>query len=229
MCLPRMSIQRGRPDNSGGRQNCLMVWGYGNAELHGNWDDIECDSNRGAFVCGPTGLPPQLQPPPGLPTQLPPGLPTQPPPSQPPSLPLEAPPGQPLLPPPGLPAQLPPSQPSQSSPQPVLGRSLTVLGQDYLLVDAPDQMATWEVARARCQSLGMDLASLSTQEEDTAVLDAVYPIVVAPLDFFWIGGTNSGPDGNWRWSNGAEWSYTRWQVSCASLCLHCYGAGMRRW
>jgi hypothetical protein len=167
-----------------------MVW------LSGEWDDMFC-SDVGAFICGPT-TPEPLQPPLSLPLLPPPGQP------------LLPPPGQPLQPPPSQPAAPPPSQPSQQPTQPATpGFGLTVLGQFYTLFDT-DATSTWDGARKRCQSLGLDLASISTKEMDNALYLEVSR--VATQNWYFVGGTDSGSEGDWRWLNGAPWSHTNWEV-----------------
>jgi hypothetical protein len=98
-------------------------------------------------------------------------------------------------------------------------RPLSVLGTNYYYLG--ESYATWENARAICQSNGLELASIASQ----GVSDALHAAVVAAIGdvSYFIGGTDRGSEGSWRWVDGRPWSYSRWvRPGCApSACPAC--------
>lgn len=61
---------------------------------------------------------------------------------------------------------------------------------------------TWQEAKEYCESLGGHLATITSAEEQSVLnnFDGNY----------WLGGTDSGSEGNWRWITGEAWIYTNW-------------------
>ena len=63
----------------------------------------------------------------------------------------------------------------------------------------------WTEARVHCQDLsaGGDLASVP----DQAANDFLTTLTTEPS---WIGATDEGSEGSWRWSDGSAWGYQNW-------------------
>ena len=61
---------------------------------------------------------------------------------------------------------------------------------------------TWEDARAYCQNLGGELASVTSSE----INDLLTTLTEDPA---WLGGYKDD-DGNWNWSDGSTFGYTNW-------------------
>ena len=66
----------------------------------------------------------------------------------------------------------------------------------------------WEQARTFCQSSGPggDLASVPDLATNR------FLAALAP-SYAWIGATDGGPEGDWRWSDGSPWTFTNWSPS----------------
>ena len=64
---------------------------------------------------------------------------------------------------------------------------------------------TWAEARAHCRGLsaGGDLVSIL----DKATNNFMRTLTT---DLSWIGATDEGSEGSWRWSDGSRWGYTNW-------------------
>jgi hypothetical protein len=68
---------------------------------------------------------------------------------------------------------------------------------------------TWAEARALCQRMGGDLASIRSPEEQACV-EAALSGVSAPGVGAWIGLREHEQEGAWRWSDGTSQPFTRW-------------------
>ncbi len=68
---------------------------------------------------------------------------------------------------------------------------------------------TWDQAKADAEATGGHLATITSAEEWTAILDVVGISVVESTDIF-LGGTDEGAEGVWSWVTGEAWGYTRW-------------------
>jgi hypothetical protein len=86
-------------------------------------------------------------------------------------------------------------------------RTLNVLGVNYSWSATP---ATWDNARAICQSGGTDLASIPSREVSEELHAAVMAVVSG--NAYFIGGTDRDSEGSWRWVDGSSWVYTHWTV-----------------
>ncbi|MGE0629864.1 MAG: C-type lectin domain-containing protein [Hyphomicrobiaceae bacterium] len=65
------------------------------------------------------------------------------------------------------------------------------------------QRLTWTAARAYCQARGADLVTIESPEENEIAGKLVRQKSTNPAGC-WIGATNTGIDGQWRWINGTE-------------------------
>ena len=67
---------------------------------------------------------------------------------------------------------------------------------------------TWDAARSFCWTSahhGGELASVPDQATNDF-------LTTLTSDRAWIGGTDEGSEGDWRWSDGTPWSYDSWKV-----------------
>lgn len=60
----------------------------------------------------------------------------------------------------------------------------------------------WEEARTSCLSLGGDLASVGSEEENNFIKSLGRN--------FWIGGSDLAQEGTYVWSDGTDWTYDNW-------------------
>ena len=63
---------------------------------------------------------------------------------------------------------------------------------------------TWSAAKADCETRGGHLATSTSEEKNEFLTTLTKGTSV------WIGGTDEGTEGNWRWVTGEKWSYTNW-------------------
>lgn len=64
---------------------------------------------------------------------------------------------------------------------------------------------SWDEAAAVCEALGGRLACVTSAEENDFVCRQF-----AADRFCWLGGTDAGHEGDWRWVSGEPWGYTSW-------------------
>ena len=68
---------------------------------------------------------------------------------------------------------------------------------------------TWFEARSFCQRTALHVGELaSVPDQATNVFLTTLTSARA-----WIGGTDDGSEGDWRWSDGTPWSYDSWKVN----------------
>ena len=67
----------------------------------------------------------------------------------------------------------------------------------------------WNDSRLVCQSYGGDLLSITSQVEQRFITSRLKPGFKS-LPFYWIGFTDEGNEGNWRWIDGSETKFTNW-------------------
>ena len=67
----------------------------------------------------------------------------------------------------------------------------------------------WDQARTDAESKGGHLATITSEEEFQEICNQV-PDFNSGVARPWLGGTDEGSEGNWRWVTGEAWSYTRW-------------------
>ena len=75
----------------------------------------------------------------------------------------------------------------------------------YVIHDFP--LSNWSEARAICQKLDGDLASINNDEEDKLL--SSMPNFSPSIDY-WIGFNDIQQEGNFSWSDGSKFSYKKW-------------------
>ena len=65
-----------------------------------------------------------------------------------------------------------------------------------------DQLV-WKDARTSCLSLGGDLASVGSKEENNFIRSL-------SSEGLWLGGTDSALEGTFVWTDGTAWTYQNW-------------------
>jgi hypothetical protein len=86
---------------------------------------------------------------------------------------------------------------------------------------------SWHEAESVCQALGGHLAVIGSKEENIFVCDQF-----AADRYIWLGATDEGHDGEWRWTNGEPWNFTAWGDSEPSNAMgeeHFLSTGHDRW
>ena len=68
----------------------------------------------------------------------------------------------------------------------------------------------WESAKIFCEKLGGHLATISSPEENNAVLDLM---LKAGKELAWIGANDKEVEGNWKWVTGEPFSFSNWAAS----------------
>ena len=66
---------------------------------------------------------------------------------------------------------------------------------------------TWKQAKVRCEDMGGHLVTITTSAEQKFVYKQ---IMKHKGNAFWIGYTDEGHEGNWRWVTGENGKYTNW-------------------
>ena len=73
---------------------------------------------------------------------------------------------------------------------------------------------TWAEARAHCESLGgQQLAKIDSAEADASYALLLDGLANSSPRFFWIGGSDSYSEGDWRWLDGSRISYFNWGLA----------------
>ena len=72
----------------------------------------------------------------------------------------------------------------------------------------PGLQMTWAEAEKFCNAKLCHLASVTNQEIHNFIRSKVNPENSA--SFFWVGGTDQEEEGEWKWTDGSDWSYTKW-------------------
>lgn len=77
-------------------------------------------------------------------------------------------------------------------------------GHTYCYYSTP---MTWYDAKTLCEALGGHLATITSAEEDQFVSGMLHGDIDA-----WLGATDIGHEGEWRWITGESFSYTNWMA-----------------
>ena len=112
------------------------------------------------------------------------------------------------------------------------GQPLIFCGHRYELVPG---LHTWEQARQEAVRRGGHLATITSHEENDALI-AAFGTQLNMLDTsFWLGGVRTNKDSDWRWVTGEPFAFTDWhsgqpdsEVFPAYLQLWRPGASVRR-
>ena len=97
------------------------------------------------------------------------------------------------------------TQPTPNIPKPVGAITSPQNGHHYKIFQNP---MSWHEAEVFCQNQGGYLATLTSQSEN----DFVYNNLIASASsYVWLGGTDEGSEGNWRWVTGEAWQFTNWK------------------
>ena len=82
-------------------------------------------------------------------------------------------------------------------------RGEIVMGHRYEIVPWTQG---WTAAKADAESKGGHLATFTSETE----WNAVYGLFGDEMLGCWLGGTDAGEEGVWRWVTGEKWEYTKW-------------------
>ncbi len=86
--------------------------------------------------------------------------------------------------------------------------------------DIVQQALTWDAAAANARSLGGHLLSIGSAQENAAVFEVAATVLknsVVPVSYdggdaayLWMGGSDKGHEGDWRWEDGSAFGYNNW-------------------
>jgi PKD repeat protein len=79
-------------------------------------------------------------------------------------------------------------------------------GHYYLLTSGPLE---WNQAEAQAVAMGGHLVSITSQEEQNFVVKN-FLLMGREFNIYWLGLTDSGEEGNFRWTSGEDVAYTNW-------------------
>ncbi|XP_041098899.1 lectin-like [Polyodon spathula] len=68
---------------------------------------------------------------------------------------------------------------------------------------------TWADAELYCRSLGGNLASIHSVEDNQAIQNLIRNND-ASNGYTWIGGSDCFKEGSWYWTDGSKWDYNNW-------------------
>ncbi|KAK7881150.1 hypothetical protein WMY93_029559 [Mugilogobius chulae] len=68
---------------------------------------------------------------------------------------------------------------------------------------------TWLDAEKSCLSLGANLVSIHSAEENDFISDLI-KTATGSSTITWIGGSDAVQEGQWLWSDGSAWDFTSW-------------------
>ena len=76
-----------------------------------------------------------------------------------------------------------------------------------------EAVASWETARADCQTQGGELASVASETENVMV----HSVLTADgnNNNGWLGASDSATEGTWQWEDGTDWTYENWWANSA--------------
>ena len=89
-------------------------------------------------------------------------------------------------------------------------RNNIVFDGHYYSIYTFDGDYDWDSAKIFCEKLGGHLATITSNEENKAVLDLM---LKSGKELAWIGATDKVEEGNWKWINGEAFSYSNWAVN----------------
>lgn len=84
---------------------------------------------------------------------------------------------------------------------------VTFGGHRYQFV--PDKTLTWTEAKAKAESMGGHLVTITSKEENDWIANSYIAKLERGLGL-WIGGTSEGTPGKWSWVTGEPFTFTAW-------------------
>ena len=66
---------------------------------------------------------------------------------------------------------------------------------------------TWADAQTHCQQENSHLASILSEEEHQFIINKF-----VRDEYIWVGGHDMDVEGQWIWTDGSNWNYTRWNA-----------------
>ena len=69
---------------------------------------------------------------------------------------------------------------------------------------------TWKNAKAYCEKQGGHLVTITSAGEDEFTNALIMDKSAEGTHHYWLGGTDEGSEGTWRWVTGETWSYANW-------------------
>jgi len=69
-----------------------------------------------------------------------------------------------------------------------------------------DQL-TWSQARKACEKKGGHLITITSSAEQKMIMNALKELTP---EVYWLGCTDQGHEGKWRWITGEKWTYDNW-------------------
>ena len=86
-------------------------------------------------------------------------------------------------------------------------RNNIVFDGHYYSIYTFDGEYSWNSAKTFCEKLGGHLATITSAEENDAVIELMTEI---GNDVAWIGASDADEEGNWKWINGEAFLYSNW-------------------
>lgn len=81
-------------------------------------------------------------------------------------------------------------------------------GHYYAVIDKV--IPSWKDAKLYCESLGGHLVTIASPEEQKFIEFLIS--IQGTFEEYWIGGTDEGSEGRFRWVTGEPFSYTNWNI-----------------
>ena len=100
----------------------------------------------------------------------------------------------------------------------------------------PTTWMSWPDAEKFCNEKDGHLASVTNLKVHEYIMSKV--VTNDHHTNFWIGGTDQEQEGNWKWTDGSDWDFTKWATfpnkqpndASGQHCLQIYNyKGCKRW
>lgn len=85
-------------------------------------------------------------------------------------------------------------------------KTITYNGHVYSLYD---ELLEWQEAKTACENFGGHLATITSAGEQQAITNL---LPAGKKVLYFIGGTDNGSEGNYKWITGESFSYTNWKT-----------------
>ena len=66
----------------------------------------------------------------------------------------------------------------------------------------------WDDAEKTCVALGGHLASITSKAINKYILEGIFS---RNIDYLYVGGTDRGLEGSWKWTDCTDWNFTNWE------------------